>query len=70
MVYLISENNGCTYTLDPENSEDLMYAPIYADGSFATSYEEYAFVEWDMIEDETDVVKEAARCHRLLLADL
>jgi hypothetical protein len=68
MVFMISQKNGCTYTLDPECGEDLMYAPLLVDGSYETTYSAYAFVEWDLIEE--DVVEEAARCHRLLLADV
>ena len=69
MIFIRSEKNGCTYTLNPDNNVDLMYAPMYADGSIETTYSGYNEVEWDMIEDELDVVEEAARCHQLLLED-
>ncbi len=68
MVFMFSQKNGCTYTLDPECGEDLMYAPMYADGSYETTYSAYTFVEWDLIEK--DVAEEAARCHRILLAEV
>jgi len=65
MVFVISEKNGSTYTLDPNNNRVLMYAPIYADGSYETTYSAYDWVEWDLIDD--DVLEEAERCHKLLL---
>jgi hypothetical protein len=68
MIFLISELNGCTYTLDPDNNRVLMYAPIYADGSYETTYSAYDYVEWDLIEE--DVFAEADRCHKLLLAEV
>ena len=67
MVFVISEKTGCTYTLDPNNRQDLMYAPMYADGSYETTYSAYDWVEWDALDD--DVIQEAERCHKLLLAD-
>jgi hypothetical protein len=70
MVFIISQKNGCTYTLDPECGEDLMYAPLLEDGSYETTYSAYAFVEWEEIQGDDDIVTEAARCHRLLLADV
>ena len=44
-----------------------MYAPMYADGSYETTYSAYDWVEWDALDD--DVIQEAERCHKLLLAD-
>jgi hypothetical protein len=68
MVFLISEKNGCTYTLDANNQRVLMYAPLYADGSYETAGSAYDWVEWDELDE--DVLVEADRCHKLLLADV
>jgi hypothetical protein len=72
MVFMISQKNGCTYTLDPECGEDLMYAPLLSDGSYETTLGAYDFVEWESFDPFTDrdILEEAARCHRLLLADV
>jgi hypothetical protein len=67
MVFIISQVNGCTYTLDANNQQDLMYAPIYADGSYETAGSAYDYVEFDCIDG--DVYNEAVRCHKLLLCD-
>jgi hypothetical protein len=69
MVYLISEKNGCTYTLDPEDQKDLMYAPIWPETPYETSYSAYRTIRWDLIWNE-DYIDEAERCHKLLLADV
>lgn len=71
MVFIISQINGCTYTLDPECGEDLMYAPLYKDGTYETTLSAYDFVEWECFDvfNDRDILEEAARCHRLLLAD-
>ena len=37
MVFIISQVNGCTYTLDANNQTDLMYAPLLSDGSYETA---------------------------------
>lgn len=67
MVFLISSKNGCTYTLDPNNQRVLMYAPLLSDGTYETTYSAYDWVEWDRLDD--DVLQEAERCHKLLLAE-
>jgi hypothetical protein len=67
MVFLISEVNQCTYTLDPDNRRVLMYAPLLEDGSYETAGSAYDWVEWDEL-DEAECL-EADRCHKLLLAD-
>lgn len=66
MVFLISQKNGCTFTLDPDNDKVLMYAPLLSDGSYETTYSAYDWVEWDELDD--DELKEADRCHKLLLS--
>lgn len=68
MVFMISELNHCTYTLDPDNDRVLMYAPLLSDGSYETTYSAYDWVEWDMLDENT--FHEANRCHKLLLAEL
>lgn len=68
MVFLISERNDCTYTLDPDNNRVLMYAPLLSDGSYETALSAYDWVEWD--ELDTDEFYEANRCHKLLLAEV
>ena len=65
MLFIRSEKNGCTYTLDPVNNRVLMVAPIYENGSIETTYSAYDWVEWDEIEP--DVAEEADRCLKLLL---
>jgi hypothetical protein len=67
MVFAISQINSCTYTLDPDNNRVLMYAPLLSDGSYETTYSAYDWVEWDRLDD--DVLEEADRIHKLLLAD-
>lgn len=67
MIFLISELNGCTYTLDPDNNKVLMYAPLLSDGSYETTYSAYDWVEFDELDE--DVLIEADRCHKLLLAE-
>jgi hypothetical protein len=68
MVFAISKLNGCTYTLDPDNDRVLMYAPMLSDGSYETTYSAYDWVEWDRLDD--DVLEEADRIHKLLLAEV
>ena len=68
MVFLISQTNQCTYTLDPDNNRVLMYAPLLSDGSYETTYAAYDWVEWDRLDDED--LAEADRCHKLLLAEV
>jgi hypothetical protein len=68
MVFLISEVNGCTYTLDANNQRVLMYAPLLSDGSYETAGSAYDYVEWDCLDE--DVLMEADRCHKLLLAEV
>lgn len=72
MVFLISQVNGCTYTLDAEHYEDLMYAPLLEDGSYETARSAYSFVDWERFDPFTDrdILEEAARCHKLLLAEV
>ena len=67
MVFIISQVNGCTYTLDADNQTDLMYAPLLSDGSYETAGSAYDYVEFDSIAG--DVYNEAVRCHRLLMCD-
>jgi hypothetical protein len=67
MRFIISESNGCTYTLDGNHGVVLMYHPLYADGSYETNRGAYADVEWDELDD--DVLAEADRCYQLLKAD-
>jgi len=65
MVFLISTVNDCTYKLDANNQQVLMYAPLLDDGSYETAGSAYDWVEWD--ELDADVLTEADRCHNLLL---
>lgn len=67
MVFLISEVNQCTYTLDANNQRVLMYAPLLPDGSYETAGSAYDYVEFDEL-DESALI-EADRCHKLLLAE-
>ena len=68
MIFIRSDKTGCTFTLDPNNNKVLMYAPIYSDGSIETTYSAYDWVEWDELDD--DVLREADRVHKLLLAEV
>ena len=68
MVFLISEVNQCTYTLDANNQRVLMYAPLLPDGSYETAGSAYDWVEWDELDE--DELREADRCHKLLLAEV
>ena len=68
MVFMISQKNGCTYTLDGNHHAILMYHPLYADGTYETNRGAYADVEWDMLDE--DVLEEADRCFALLKADV
>jgi hypothetical protein len=68
MVFAISQINDCTYTLDPDNDRVLMYAPLLSDGSYETTYSAYDWVEWDRLDP--DVLEEADRIHKLLLAEV
>ena len=68
MVFLISQTNGCTYTLDPDHSAVLYYAPLLSDGTYETVFSAYSEVEWDELDD--DVLTEADRCYSLLRAEL
>ena len=68
MVFVISELNGCTYKLDANNQRVLMYAPLLADGSYQTAGSAYDWVEWDCLDP--DVLEEADRVHKLLLAEV
>lgn len=68
MVFLISQVNQCTYTLDPDHQRVLMYAPLLSDGSYDTTYSAYDWVEWDELDD--DALNEADRCLNLLLEDV
>lgn len=67
MRFIISQSNGCTYTLDGNHGAVLMYHPLYADGTYETNRGAYADVEWDELDD--DVYDEADRCYQLLKAD-
>ena len=68
MVFIISQVNGCTYTLDGNNNTLLMYHPLYADGTYETNRGAYEYVEWDELDE--DVLEEADRCDKLLKADI
>ena len=68
MVFVISKLNGCTYKLDANNQRVLMYAPLLSDGSYETAGSAYDWVEWDRLDP--DVLEEADRIHKLLLADV
>ena len=68
MVFIISEKNGCTYTLDGNHQVVLMYHPLYSDGSYESNRGSYADVEWDELEE--DVLVEADRCYSLLKEDV
>ena len=67
MVFLISQVNGCTYTLDGNNGVVLMYHPLYSDGTYETNRGAYEYVEWDELDE--DVLTEADRCYKLLKAE-
>ena len=45
-----------------------MYAPLLPDGSYETAGSAYDWVEWDRLD--SDVLVEADRCHKLLLAEV
>ena len=66
MLFVRSNKTGCTFALNPNNNQELLFAPMLADGSVETSFSGFAEVEWDAIDD--DVVVEARRCHQLLLS--
>ena len=68
MVFLISQKNACTYKLDANNQRVLMYAPLLPDGSYETAGSAYDWVEWYRLDD--DILAEADRCHKLLLAEV
>ena len=67
MRFMISEKNGCTYTLDGNNGVLLMYHPLFADGNYETNRGAYEYVEWDELDE--DVLTEADRCYQLLRED-
>jgi hypothetical protein len=68
MVFVISQLNGCTYTLDANNQRVLMYAPLLSDGSYETAGSAYDWVEWDELDE--DELIEAEIAHKALLADV
>jgi hypothetical protein len=68
MVFLISQKNQCTYKLDANNQRVLMYAHLLPDGSYETAGSAYDWVEWDELDE--DELKEADRCHKLLLSEV
>ena len=68
MVFLISQTNGCTYTLDPDHGRVLYYSPLNSDGTYETSFSAYSEVEWDELDD--DVLTEADRCYSLLRGEV
>ena len=67
MRFMISEKNGCTYTLDGNNGTCLMYHPLYADGTYETNRGAYDLVEWDCLAE--DAYDEAEACYALLRVD-
>ena len=68
MVFAISKLNNCTYTLDANNQQVLMYAPLLPDGSYETAGSAYDWVEWDRLDG--DILEEADRIHKALLAEV
>ena len=64
MVFLISQKNGCTYTLDGNHHTVLMTHPLYSNGDYETNRGAYEYVEWDELDSE--VLSEADRCYQLL----
>ena len=68
MVFVKSNKNGCTYTLDANNGVVLMYHPLYSNGDIETNRGAYEYVEWDCLDD--DVLEEADRCYNLLKEEL
>ena len=68
MVFINSKLNNCTYKLDANNQQVLMYAPLLSDGSYETAGAAYDWVEWDELDE--DALIEADRIHKLLLADV
>jgi hypothetical protein len=68
MVFITSKLNNCTYKLDANNQQVLMYAPLLEDGSYETAGAAYDWVEWDELDE--DALIEADRIHKLLLADV
>lgn len=68
MTFVISKLNNCTYKLDANNQRVLMCAPLLPDGSYETAGSAYDWVEWDRLDD--DVLEEADRIHKLLLAEV
>jgi hypothetical protein len=68
MVFVISQKNCCTYTLDANNQRVLMYAPLLPNGSYETAGSAYDWVEWDELDE--DELIEADRIHKLLLEDV
>ena len=68
MTFVISKLNNCTYKLDANNQRVLMYAPLLSDGSYETAGSAYDWVEWDRLDGE--ILEEADRIHKLLLADV
>ena len=66
MIFIQSNKNGCTYTLDPDHGAVLYYAPLLIDGTYETAFSAYAEVEWDELDD--DVLAEADRCYKVLRA--
>ena len=68
MVFITSKLNNCTYKLDANNQQVLMYAPLLSDGSYETAGSAYDWVEWDELDE--DALIEADRIHKLLLADV
>ncbi len=65
MVFITSKLNNCTYKLDANNQQVLMYAPLLEDGSYETAGAAYDWVEWDELDGNALI--EADRVHKLLL---
>ena len=68
MVFLVSQVNGCTYTLDGNTHRCLMYHPLYSDNTYETNRGAYEYVEWDELDDKA--MREADRVYKLLRADI
>jgi len=55
MVFITYPDHGCVYTLSQEDSDELYYAPIYADCS--VNLEEFALVDLDSADiDEMELI--------------
>ena len=65
MVILISQKNGCVYSLDEDT---LIYTPPLKSYDYSTDQNDYIEVDWDCLD--YDAYFEASRCYKLLSAEL